>query len=99
MSWRSPSRSLVEAAHGQRRSVKRSGAAESAVRVEVLPITAAPLIDQVRVRNYRWGKMAAASFVPRPPPLLFIAQRDRGPPTIDGLDAPITAWDQGLIGL
>jgi hypothetical protein len=76
-----------EGGEGQwRPTVKRSGAAESGVGVEVLPVTTAPLTDRIRVRNYRWGKwrQRTSSCVPQPPTSPFIAQRDRGPPTDQG---------------
>ena len=88
--------SLMEAAHGQRRSVKRGDAVEtvmqcSGVAAAVLPVTGcAPLLDRSRVS--RWGVWLRRTSYREPPTLpLFNAQCDGGPPAIDGLGAP----DQG----
>jgi hypothetical protein len=101
-SWsRSPSRLLMETVLGQWCLVKIGGAVETVAAlcsdgdgVEVLPVTTAlPHLDRTRVRNCRWEKGGGELRYPCPgsPPLLFIAQCDRGPPTIVGLGAS----DQG----
>ena len=73
--------SLMEAAHGQRRSVKRGRRSEdrrwrSAVAAAVLPVTGcAPLLDRSRVS--RWGvRLRRTSYREPPTPPLFNAQCD-----------------------
>jgi hypothetical protein len=71
----------MEAALGQRHSMKIGGAVETVAAqcsdgdgVEVLPVTAAlPHLDRTRVRNCRWGKWRRRTSlsVPRPPTSRF----------------------------
>jgi hypothetical protein len=84
---------LMAAAHGQRRSVKKSGAVTTSAWRSFPSLLHPSLRLGVRVRNYRWGNGGGElrHACPDSPPLLFIAQCDRGPPTIVGLGAP----DQG----
>ena len=87
---------LMEAAHRQRRSVKRGDAVEtvmqcSGVTAAVLSVTGcAPLLDRSRVS--RWGvRLRRTSYREPSIPPLFNTQCDGGPLAIDGLGAP----DQG----
>ena len=83
---------ILFSAQGQRRSMEKDDAVTMTAAWRSFPSLAAPLFQiGLRVMSVGNSTRGESRTESRRPPPLYIAQCDRGPPTIDGLGSP----DQG----